>query len=277
MSAMAWRSFRKFLTPEQVAELRGEIRALHSRGPGFQAGGDARTMEADGVTVRNLWRLEEHNPKLRAYSPRAPGSARLIGRLVRGEPVLAAVETFNKPARVGSGVPYHQDNAYFCQTPPDVLTVWIAIDAVTEANGPVTYIKGSHRLGMLPTKPSGVRGNSIGMAGAAGHAAGGTISRRSWLPGDMHHSSLQYHSPLRGQQDGSFPARFPAGLSRPPYEDRPGAESRLHRSRHRHTPRMKRTSLILTPPSSDFSAANLLRERRMCSSPSTMNPSRVAR
>jgi phytanoyl-CoA hydroxylase len=58
---------------------------------------------------------------------------------------LVGVETFNKPARIGSGVPYHQDNAYFCQSPPDMLTVWIAIDAVTEANGPVFFVKGSHR------------------------------------------------------------------------------------------------------------------------------------
>jgi ectoine hydroxylase-related dioxygenase (phytanoyl-CoA dioxygenase family) len=45
-----------------------------------------------------------------------------------------------------------------------MLTVWIAIDAVTEANGPVFFVKGSQQLGVLPTKPSGVRGNSIGMA-----------------------------------------------------------------------------------------------------------------
>jgi ectoine hydroxylase-related dioxygenase (phytanoyl-CoA dioxygenase family) len=87
---------------------------------------------------------------------------------VHGEPLLAGVETFNKPARIGSGVPYHQDNAYFCQTPPDMLTVWIAIDEVTEANGPVFFVKGSHQGGMLPTRPSGVRGNSIGMAEASG-------------------------------------------------------------------------------------------------------------
>ena len=45
-----------------------------------------------------------------------------------------------------------------------MLTVWIAIDAVTEANGPVFFVKGSHKAGMLPTRPSGVRGNSIGLA-----------------------------------------------------------------------------------------------------------------
>lgn len=124
---------------------------------------DARTLEADENTVRNLWRLEIHNEFFRDLSAREDLRT-LIGPLVKGEPILAGVETFNKPARIGSGVPSHQDNAYFCQTPPDMLTVWIAIDAVTEANGPVTYVKGTHRLGPLPTKPSGVRGNSIGLA-----------------------------------------------------------------------------------------------------------------
>ena len=113
--------------------------------------------------MRNLWRLEEHNEYFRAFANRED-LRRLIAQLVKGEPILAGVETFNKPARIGSGVPPHQDNAYFCQTPPDMLTVWIAIDPVTEANGPVTYVKRSHRLGPLPTKPSGVRGNSIGLA-----------------------------------------------------------------------------------------------------------------
>src|SRR6185312_15180475 len=86
-----------------------------------------------------------------------------VRHLVHGEPVLLGVETFSKPARVGSGVPPHQDNAYFCQAPPDVLTIWIAMDAATEANGPVFYLKGSHRGGTLPHRPSGVAGNSMGL------------------------------------------------------------------------------------------------------------------
>jgi ectoine hydroxylase-related dioxygenase (phytanoyl-CoA dioxygenase family) len=38
------------------------------------------------------------------------------------------------------------------------------MDAVTEANGPVFYGRGSHKAGLLPHKPSGVKGNSIGLA-----------------------------------------------------------------------------------------------------------------
>jgi ectoine hydroxylase-related dioxygenase (phytanoyl-CoA dioxygenase family) len=154
---------RGLLSPEEVRSIRAEL-DRYIREDLASKPTDARTLEADERTVRNLWRLEIHNEFFREFSARED-LRRLIGPLVKGEPVLSGVETFNKPARIGSGVPPHQDNAYFCQKPPDMLTVWIAIDSVTEANGPVTYVKGSHRLGPLPTKPSGVRGNSIGLAG----------------------------------------------------------------------------------------------------------------
>jgi phytanoyl-CoA hydroxylase len=127
-----------------------------------------RTFEPDGVTVRNLWRMEQHDPYFAEFANR-PAVIDLVAKLVHGEPVLMAVETFNKPARVGSGVPPHQDNAYFCRTPPDVLTIWIARDAATEANGPIFYLKGSQRA-MHAHRPSGVAGNSMGLAKMPQHA-----------------------------------------------------------------------------------------------------------
>ena len=153
---------RRFLNADEVAAVRAEL-DRYIRDDLAAQPVDARTFENDEKTVRNLWRLEKYNAWFRKLGEREDIKA-LIAPLVHGEPLLVGVETFNKPARIGSGVPYHQDNAYFCQTPPDMLTVWIAIDAVTEANGPVYFVKGSHKGGMLPTKPSGVRGNSIGMA-----------------------------------------------------------------------------------------------------------------
>ena len=87
-------------------------------------------LEADGRTVRNYWRMQQHSPFFRGLAD-ATAIRRLVGRLVHGEPELAAVELFNKPAKVGSAVPPHQDNAYFCQTPPDMLTVWVALDPAT--------------------------------------------------------------------------------------------------------------------------------------------------
>jgi phytanoyl-CoA hydroxylase len=150
------------LSAEKVAEIRAELDRYISHDLPTKPL-DARTTEADETTVRNLWRLEQYNPYMLEFSQQ-PEIRELVAELVQGEPVLIAIETFSKPARICSGVPYHQDNAYFCQSPPDVLTLWIAIDAVTLENGPVYFIPGSHEQGMLPTRPSGVRGNSIGLA-----------------------------------------------------------------------------------------------------------------
>lgn len=184
---------RGFLSPAEAAAVRAELeRYIREHLPSKPL--DARTLEADENTVRNLWRLEQHSSFFREFGARADIRA-LVAPLVHGEPVLMAVETFNKPARVGSGVPCHQDNAYFCQTPPDILTLWIAIDAVTEANGPVFFIKGSHLAGMQPTRPSGVRGNSIGMAEAPAVPLAEQFCALL-APGDatIHHCQTIHHS-----------------------------------------------------------------------------------
>ncbi len=153
-----------------------------------------RTLEADGRTVRNLWRMGNHDPFFRKLAER-PEIIELVSELVHGEPVLLGVETFSKPAGVGSGVPPHQDNAYFCQSPPDALTVWIALDAATVENGPIVYVKGSHMQGVLPHRPSGVSGNSMGLIsmppGAKEHELVGTLD-----PGDalIHHCQTIHFS-----------------------------------------------------------------------------------
>jgi ectoine hydroxylase-related dioxygenase (phytanoyl-CoA dioxygenase family) len=151
-----------FFSREELNAVRREIEN-YSREVAPKLAASEVTFEADGKTVRNLWRMEKHSSFFDELS-KAPDLLDLVRPLVHGNPVVVGVETFNKPARVGSGVPPHQDNAYFCQNPPDVLTVWIAMDAVTSANGPVFYIHGSQKGGLLPHKASGVKGNSIGLA-----------------------------------------------------------------------------------------------------------------
>ena len=152
---------RGFLQPDVLTQVRSALDGyVRDVVPGIPVGD--RTFEADGKTIRNLWRMEAHDSFFKSLAER-PDVCGFIGALVDGEPVLMAVETFNKPPRVGSGVPPHQDNAYFCQSPPDVLTVWIAMDAATKENGPVYYLKGSHTGGVLAHRPSGVAGNSMGL------------------------------------------------------------------------------------------------------------------
>lgn len=148
--------------------------------------------EADGVSVRNCWRMEHHDPWF-AELAKNPELRAMVAEFVHGEPVLMAVESFNKPARVGSAVPPHQDNAYFCLTPPDALTVWVAVDAVTEANGPVSYLLGTHLGGARPHKTSGVAGNSMGLAEEVDKAEGwpGLLNAGDAL---VHHSNTIHFS-----------------------------------------------------------------------------------
>lgn len=122
--------------------------------------------EADGRAIRNLWRMEQHSDFFAALPARF---TTLIAPLVHSEsttggPVSLGVELFAKPARVGSAVPLHQDNGYFNLTPPDALTLWIALDEANEANGCVRYARGSHKQGLLPHKATGIKGNSWGLA-----------------------------------------------------------------------------------------------------------------
>jgi len=149
------------LSHNELRDVRSRIeRYLRERLKDLPAGDF--TLEPDGRTVRNLWRMEQHDPFFLEFAGE-PRFLDLVGPLVNGEPVLVGVETFNKPALVGSAVPPHQDNAYFCQAPADVLTVWIAIDPATPENGAVEYLRGSHDQ-LRPHRPSGVKGNSFGLA-----------------------------------------------------------------------------------------------------------------
>jgi ectoine hydroxylase-related dioxygenase (phytanoyl-CoA dioxygenase family) len=190
---------RGFFSPQTLCDVRAQIdRYLHEIVPALPAGD--RTFEGDGQTIRNLWRMEQHDP----FFARLACDEKildLIRPLLHGEPVLMGVETFSKPARVGSGVPPHQDNAYFCQAPPDVLTIWIAIDPATEANGPIFYLKGSHRGGIQPHRPSGVAGNSMGLAKMPPHDDQ-DVFRGTLEPGDalIHHCET-IHWSARNQTD----------------------------------------------------------------------------
>ena len=145
---------------------------------------DSTTGERTGV--RNLWRMEKYSSYFDEFAHQ-PQIIDLVRTLVNGEPVLMAVELFAKPARVGSAVPYHQDNGYFNLTPPDALTFWLALDDSTVENGCVYYARGSHRQGVLPHKASLVPGNSWGLAERP------DPSQLDEVPGII--GARQFHSP----------------------------------------------------------------------------------
>jgi phytanoyl-CoA hydroxylase len=81
-----------------------------------------------------------------------------------GEPATAyQPEWFNKPPAANQVTPPHQDNFYFCLTPPKVLTIWLALDHVDTENGCLRYVARSHLQGFRPHTKSSILGFSQGI------------------------------------------------------------------------------------------------------------------
>jgi phytanoyl-CoA hydroxylase len=113
-------------------------------------------------TLKQLHRMER-DPYFAALvdSP----AWRALGESLVGEP-LAAVEPpewFSKPPQTEALTPPHQDNYYFCLRPPNVLTIWVALEPVDQENGCLHYVRGSHKDGVRTHDVTSVLGFSQGI------------------------------------------------------------------------------------------------------------------
>lgn len=187
----------RLVSSERLAEIEENLAAyIESVVPSLPAADIVYEPTSPGspAKIRNLWRMERHSEYFSELA-RSPELGSLLSELLNGEPVVVSVELFAKPARVGSAVPFHQDNAYFNLVPPDALTCWIAIDESTLENGCIHYLRGSHKPGLRPHVPSGVKGNSQMLADTATASEFedvlGVLS-----PGDaiLHHCCLWHRS-----------------------------------------------------------------------------------
>ncbi len=80
--------------------------------------------------------------------------------LLNSKEEYMASELFAKPAQKGLPSPIHQDNFYWCVKGGNALTVWIALDDVSSANGGIQYYNKSQKLGVVKHKPSYAKGSS---------------------------------------------------------------------------------------------------------------------
>lgn len=68
----------------------------------------------------------------------------------------------NKPAGQGTYLPWHQDGGDVWKLDRDPLvTIWVALDPATRANGCLEVVPGTHRLGLLTTYGSTVRDEDV--------------------------------------------------------------------------------------------------------------------
>jgi hypothetical protein len=105
--------------------------------------------EPDNSSFRSLYFMEKFDPYFEKFGERE--DIKQIVRKVTGwEPELHYVETFNKPAKVGTEITPHQEIAFIPLDPPEMVHVWIAIDRATDENGAIDYWLGTHKYGLLP-------------------------------------------------------------------------------------------------------------------------------
>jgi phytanoyl-CoA hydroxylase len=145
---------------EEVAEIERQLAAFIRDVVPRLKPGDVYFEDTPDKPIKSIFRLHEHSEFFRQLM----ADERLLG-LMRaifpgGEIVQAGTAFFGKAARSGSVTPPHQDNAFQNLQPPEDLVCTIAVDASTPENGVLTVQRGSHKLGLLPHRPSGVMGFS---------------------------------------------------------------------------------------------------------------------
>lgn len=92
----------------------------------------------------NLWRFDDAFADL----VRTPHLAAMATRLL-GVTAVRVLEdnALTKDPHSGGELKWHQDYAYWPLGQPNALTVWVALDEVTVANGAMQMVRGSHLLG----------------------------------------------------------------------------------------------------------------------------------
>ncbi|WP_409492859.1 phytanoyl-CoA dioxygenase family protein [Amycolatopsis sp. cmx-11-12] len=111
-----------------------------------------RILERDETTVRSVYGVHQTD-SIMAELPRMPA---LLGaaRQILDDDVYVHQSKINlKAPFAGDQWEWHQDYIYWLQSDglrkPDLVNVAIFLDEVTEFNGPLTFVKSSHRSGLL--------------------------------------------------------------------------------------------------------------------------------
>ncbi len=114
---------------------------------GQPSGGTLRYRKVQGLETDELFRAVLRGPVL------AEVAAHHYGRHTSASLFRAMV--MNKPAAQGTVLPWHQDGGDVWALDRDpLITIWMALDDATAANGCVEVIPGSHRLGLVSAQGS---------------------------------------------------------------------------------------------------------------------------
>jgi ectoine hydroxylase-related dioxygenase (phytanoyl-CoA dioxygenase family) len=139
-------AYGPMLDAAEVAELREEydrVFAEAERDGRFRnLSGDAGSGEAPQRMLQIMQMCERSLPFRRLlYHPRILDA---VQSLLGPNLMLFHDQALYKPARTGGPILWHQDNAYWRCAPANLVSCWLTLDDVDEANGAMQVIPGSH-------------------------------------------------------------------------------------------------------------------------------------
>ena len=115
--------------------------------------GERRVLESDGTTVRSVYGIHQHERPFMDLA-RHPRLVEIARRLLGGDVYVYQSKLNAKAALGGDLWPWHQDYIFWCNEDampaPRALTAAVFLDDVTELNGPIALVPGSHHAGVLP-------------------------------------------------------------------------------------------------------------------------------
>lgn len=137
-----------FLSPEEVVLLNENIqRFITEKIPSMSANHFFYEDKNDTSTLKQMQDMEKYDPYFQTLAVESKFE-KIAEAMLEEDVVCKTVEYFNKPPRIGKATPPHQDGYYFMLKPQQAVTMWVALENVTEETGCVKYVKGSHKNGM---------------------------------------------------------------------------------------------------------------------------------
>ena len=135
---------RQFLTKDEMSQLASQLeRYVREVVPGLS---DAHAFYQDRARPETLKQMQfmQVDSFFHDYTQHPKWMA-LAATLVGESAECESPEWFNKPPGLDHPTPPHQDNYYFNLKPPNVVTIWLALDIVDDENGCLRYVTDSHR------------------------------------------------------------------------------------------------------------------------------------
>ena len=140
---------------------------------------------------QGIWDLANH-PKILDY----------VEDLIGPDIVCWTSHYFCKQPHDPRPVNWHQDATYWPVRPTRTVTVWLAIDDVTDQNSPMQFIEGSHKLGKLEWQEAPE--NAVLRQSVPNADFYGSVFSNTLRAGEI---SLHTSTLLHGSQPNSSPKR----------------------------------------------------------------------